>query len=130
MYHPPLYQGEIGAPVKAVEHFDNREPVDRRLGVRPELDGARPAPALMYADIGQPTRGELADRGRAIDVIDGLEIDVLGKIKMARKAAEGVPMLLVGHRAGEDVDPVPGHDSDDESPRCSILGSPSFLGWP
>jgi hypothetical protein len=35
MYHRPLYQGEIGAPVKAVEHFDDREPVDRRLGVSP-----------------------------------------------------------------------------------------------
>ena len=106
MYHPPLYQGEIAAPVKAIEHFDNREPVDRRLGVRLQFDGARPAPALVHADIGQPTRGELADRGRAVDVIDGLEL-----MFSATKCKRYVRIML--QAIHEDVDPIPAAPDDE-----------------
>jgi hypothetical protein len=47
---------------------------------------------------------------------------------MARETAEGVPTLLAGHRASEDVDPVPGHDSDDEVAAMLDPGFAQFLG--
>src|SRR4051794_14815659 len=86
----------------------------RRLRVRPEFDGAGSAPALVHDDIGQPPRRELTDRRRAVDVIDRLQIDVLAEIEMARETAQRLPPLLVGHRASENVDPVPRHHADDE----------------
>ena len=100
-------QREVGAPVEAVEHVDHRQPVDRRLRVRPELDRARPAPAFVHRHFGEPAGGELADRRAPVDMIDRLEIDVLGEIEMAVEAVEAVAALLVGHRAGDDVDAVP-----------------------
>ena len=58
--------------------------------------------------------GELADRRPAVDVIDRLEIDVLGEIEMPVEALEAVAALLVGHRAGQYLDAVPRHRADDE----------------
>ena len=93
----------------------------------PQLDGAGTAPALVHVDVGQPPRRELADRGAPVDVVDGLQIDVLGEIEMRAQAAERVAALLVGHRAGEDVDPVPRDDADDEIAAMVEPGLAEFL---
>ena len=106
-------QREVGAPVEAVEHVDDRQAMDRRLRVRPQFDRARSAPAFVHDDVGEAARGQLADRRPAVDVIDRLEVDVLGEIEMARQAARAsraaacrrcVPVTHVDAVARDDAD--------------------------
>jgi len=83
---PPRLQREVGAPVKPVEHVDDRQAKNRRLRVRPELDRARPAPAFVDDQFAETPRGELADRRAAVDMVDGLEVDVLGEVEVSGQA--------------------------------------------
>ena len=82
MNDAPGDKGEIGAPVEAVEHVDDRQAIEGRLRVRAQFDGAGPAPTFVHEDIPQPPRGELADRRPAVDVIDRLQSDVQGEVEM------------------------------------------------
>lgn len=119
--------------MEPVEHLDDGQPMDRRLRIRPELDGAGAAPAFMHDHLGEAPGGELADGRAAVDVIDGLEIDVFGEIEMAGEARERVAPLLVGERSGDHVDAVPADGADDQvatilEPRlASLLRLPVHL---
>src|SRR5579863_10391030 len=88
--------------------------MDRRLRIRPELDGRGAAPAFMHDHVGKAPRGKLADRRAAIDMVDRLEVDVLGEVEMAGQGRERVTPLLVSERPGDHVDAVPADDADDE----------------
>lgn len=107
-------QREIGAPMEAVEHVDYRQAMDRGLGVRPEFNRAGSAPAFVDDDVGEAPGGKLADGGPAVEMVDRLQVDVLGKIEMPAEAGDLVGALLVGHGTGDDVDAVPRDGPDDE----------------
>src|ERR1700691_2685706 len=77
---------EVGAPVKAIEHVDDRKAMNRGLSVRAQFDGARSTPAFVHADVRQSARGQLPDRWTAIDVVDRLQIDVEGEIEVPRQS--------------------------------------------
>ena len=47
-------------------------------------------------------------------MVDGLQIDVFGEIEVTVQAVERIAPLLVGHRAGQDIDAVPRDCSDHE----------------
>ena len=80
---------------------------DRRLRVWPELDRGRARPAFVHVDLGEPARGELPDRRRAVDVRDDLVVDVLGEIEVPAHLDRVDCALLVRERPCQDRDPVP-----------------------
>src|ERR1700738_2868355 len=60
----------------------------------------------MHGPIAKSACCQLANRRRAINMIDGLKIDVLCKIEMAIEASQHIAPLLIGHRAGDNVDAI------------------------
>src|SRR5271169_6371998 len=110
----PRDKREVGAPVKAVEHVDDRQAMNGRLSVRAQFDGARSTPAFVHADVRQPTRSQLPDRWTAINVIDCLQINVEGEIEVPHQTFEAVRLLLRRHGSGQHVDPVAPDDADRE----------------
>lgn len=109
----PRLQREVGAPVESVEHLNDRQAEHRHLRIGPELHRAGPAPAFVHDHVGEAPRGELTDGGASVDMVDGLEVDVLGEVEMLREGRERIAPLLVGHGAGDHVDAVPLDDADD-----------------
>ena len=72
MNDAPRDEGEVSAPVKAVEHVDDRQAMNRGLGVGAQFDSARSTPAFMHNDVRQPARRQLPDRRATIDVVNRL----------------------------------------------------------
>jgi hypothetical protein len=110
----PSDKREVGAPVKAVEHVDDRQAMDGGLGVGTQFDRAWSTPAFVHADIRQSARGQLPNRWTAIDVIDRLQIDVEDEIEVSGQAVEAVGPLLCRNGPGQHVDPVAPDDPDRE----------------
>ena len=130
MNDAPRDKSEVGAPVKAVEHVDDRQAMDWGLSVGAQFDGARSTPAFVHGDVRQSARGQLPDRGTAVDVVDRLQIDVEGEIEVPRQAVEAVRPLLVGMVPVSTSIPLRLTVPTVRSPRISSRGSPSFFGWP
>ena len=130
MNNAPRDEREVGAPVKTVEHIDDRQAMNGGLSVRAQFDGARSTPAFVHADVRQSTRGQLPDRRAAIDVIDRLQVDVEGEIKVPRQVVETVRPLLRRMVPVSTSIPFRLTRPTVRSPRISRTGSPSFFGWP
>ena len=114
MNNAPRHECEVGAPVKTVEHIDDRQPMNGGLGVRTQFDGARSTPAFVHADVGESPRSQLTDRGAPVDLVDRLQIDVEGEVEMPCQTVETVWPLSRRHGSGQHVDPVTPDDADCE----------------
>jgi hypothetical protein len=69
-------KSEFGFPVIALQFLDNRQAVERRLGVGAEIHSARPSPALVDLHISQAAAGDLAHGALAVDVLENLVIQI------------------------------------------------------
>src|SRR5580704_15583242 len=103
MYDSTRYESEVGAPMQAVEHVDDRQPMDRGLSIGSQLHRTWTAPTFVHRDIRQPPRSELPYGGPPVDMVDRLEVDVHRKIEMPLKTGERVATLLGRQGSGQNV---------------------------
>ncbi len=110
--NPPWDKREVGPPVKTIEHIDDRQTMNGGLSIRAQFNGAWAPPAFMHGDVRQSPRGQLTDGRPSIDMIDRLEVDVEGEIKMSRQAVEALWQLSRRQGSGQHVDPIAPDDAN------------------